>query len=74
LRDVAEVGVAILMSSNDPLDGLRHADRILLMSAGPAARIVANHANVPAPDVPGEALSEAPLRKRIEAALWGEDA
>lgn len=74
LRDAAEAGVTILMSSNDPLDGLRHADRIVLMSAGPAARIVAIHANVPAPEASADALAARPLHRQIEATLWGEDA
>ncbi len=74
LRDVAEAGVAILMSSNDPFDGLRHADRVMLMSAGPAAWVAATHANEPAPEASVEVLAERPLHTQIEATLWGENA
>ncbi len=69
LRAAAEAGAAILMSSNDASDGLRYADRIILLSAGPGARIVENCENTPRPDAAPEEIAADPLCDRIEAAL-----
>lgn len=69
LRAAAEAGAAILMSSNDASDGLRFGDRVLLLSAGPGARIVESCENAPCPDAAPEELAALPLRARIEAAL-----
>lgn len=65
-------GLAILMASNDPRDTLRHADRIIVLTPGPAARIAANFAHTPTPDASDDELAALPLYEDIEAALWDE--
>ena len=72
LRCAAGEGLAILMVANDPLDVLRYADRIAIMTPGPAAGLAGVHANTPAPEASDDALAESPLYAEVEAALWDE--
>jgi ABC-type nitrate/sulfonate/bicarbonate transport system ATPase subunit len=69
-----EQGLAIVMVGNDPLDALRHADRIIVLSPGPAARIVAIHPNAPRPEAAPEELISDPIFEKLELALWDEGA
>jgi len=70
-RAADEDGLSILMASNNPLDALRYADRILILSAGPAATIVDTIAHDPMPDASDDELAETELHARLWRALDG---
>ena len=70
-RAADEDGLAILMASNDPLDALRHADNILLMSAAPGATIAETIAHNPAPDASDDELAASELHARLWRVLEG---
>lgn len=69
LRRAADQGLAIFMISNDPLDALRYADRIALLSAGPGARVVRLFGHTPTPDLSDARLAETQLFRELEAAM-----
>ena len=70
-RAADEDGLAILMASNDPRDVLRHADRILTLSAGPAATIAEDIAHEPTPEASDDELASTQLHARLWRALDG---
>lgn len=70
-RAADEQGLAILMACNAPLDALRYADRILIMSAGPGATIAKEIAHDPAPDASDDELTDTELHARLWRALEG---
>lgn len=70
-RAADEDGLSILMASNNPLDALRYADRIVILSAGPAARITEIIAHDPAPDASDDELAETDLHARLWRTLDG---
>lgn len=70
-RTADEDGLAILMACNAPLDALRYADRILIMSAGPGATIAEEIAQKPAPDASDDELTDPELHARLWRALEG---
>ncbi len=70
-RAADEDGLAILMASNDPLDALRHADNILVMSPGPGATIAETIAHDPAPDASDDELAASELHARLWRVLEG---
>jgi len=68
-RAADEDGLSILMASNDPRDALRYADKILILSAGPAATIVETVAHDPMPDSSDDELTTNELHARLWRAL-----
>lgn len=68
-RAADEKGLAILMASNNPLDALRYADRIAILSAGPAATIVETIAHEPTPEAGDDELAALDLFARLWRAL-----
>ena len=70
-RAADEDGLSILMASNNPADALRYADRIMILSAGPAATITENIAHDPAPDASDDDLAETDLHAHLWRALDG---
>lgn len=72
LRAATARGLAIAMTSNDPVDGLMLADEIVLMTTGPAARIAAIHPNDPRPDRSPDDIVAQPLYEAIEETMWDE--
>ncbi len=71
LRRAADArGQAILMTSNDPADGVALADRIVVLTAGPAARIAAVHPNAPAQSASPDDIAATPLYAALERAMW----
>ncbi|HMN71747.1 MAG TPA: ATP-binding cassette domain-containing protein [Rhodoblastus sp.] len=70
-RAADEDELAILMASNDPLDALRYADRILVLSAGPGATVVETIAHAPTPDASDDDLAKTGLHARLWRALDG---
>ena len=71
-RAAVEQGLAILMVSNDPADALALADRIIVLSPGPGARIAAVHSNNPSPDLAPAAAASNPLYRALETAMWAQ--
>ncbi|MCC0005624.1 MAG: ATP-binding cassette domain-containing protein [Methylobacteriaceae bacterium] len=70
-RAADEDGLAIFMASNNPLDVLRYADRIAILSAGPAATIIQTIAHEPTPEANDDELSASDLHARLWRALDG---
>lgn len=70
-RAAEQDGLAILMASNDPLDALRHADRILVLGGGPVATVVETIAHRPTPDADDDELASTELHARLWRALEG---
>ena len=66
-----EHGLGILMASNDPLDALRHADRILILSPGPTSTVVETIAHEPTPERSDDQLATTDLHARLWRALEG---
>lgn len=63
--------LSVLMASNDPMDALRYADRILVLSAGPAATIADDIAHEPTPEASDGDLASTELHARLWQALDG---
>ena len=59
------------MASNNPLDVLRYADRIAILSVGPAATIIQTIAHEPTPEANDDELSASDLHARLWRALDG---
>ena len=70
-RAADEDGLAIFMASNNPLDVLRYADRIAILSVGPAATIIQTIAHEPTPEANDDELSASDLHARLWRALDG---
>ncbi len=70
-RTADEDGLSILMASNNPLDALRYADRIVILGAGPAATIVDTIAHDPMPDAAEDDMTAHELHARLWRALDG---
>lgn len=72
-RAADEDGLAILMASNDPLDALRYADRIMIMimSAGPGATVAEQIPHEPMPEASDEDLAAIDLHAKLWRALDG---
>lgn len=70
-RAADENGPAILMASNAPLDALRYADRILILSAGPSATIIETVEHDPMPERSDEDLAATDLHAQLWRALEG---
>ena len=70
-RAADENGLVILMACNAPLDALRYADRILIMSAGPGATIAEQIPHEPMPEASDDELAETDLHARLWRALDG---
>lgn len=70
-RAADEDGLSILMASNNPLDALRYADRIVFLGAGPAATIVETIAHDPMPDAAEDDMTAHELHARLWRALDG---
>lgn len=70
-RAAGEDGLSILMASNNPADALRYADRIMVLSAGPAATIAEIVAHDPMPDSSEDDLAAHALHAHLWRALEG---
>lgn len=68
-RAADEDGLSILMASNNPHDALRYADRIAILSAGPAATIIEIIAHEPAHEASDDELGATDLHARLWRAL-----
>jgi len=70
-RAADEDGLAILMACNNPLDTLRYADRILIMSSGPAATIAEQIPHEPMPEASDDELAAMELHAHLWRTLDG---
>ena len=66
-----EDGLAILMACNNPLDALRYADRIIIMSAGPATTIAEQTQHGPMPEASDDELAAMELHAHLWRTLDG---